>query len=89
MRELPIREMIAEGKRLGLPTLSAKTVNDTYLANMAAIFRFAADRGWMTFNPVAGLKAKETVAAGDKREPFAVRLPVLFAAAPWTPQSSP
>jgi integrase len=88
LRGLPLRKQIEEGKRLGLPTLSAKTVNDGYLAHINALFGFARDRGWITFNPVAGRRVKEAVAAGDKREPFKDRLPVLFGVAPWTPRDA-
>jgi integrase len=87
-RGLPLRKQIEEGKRLGLPTLSPKTVNDSYLAHLNALFGFAKVRGWMPFNPLAGRRMKEEVAAGDKREPFKDRLPVLFGAAPWSPKDA-
>jgi integrase len=87
-RGLPLRKQIEEGKRLGLPTLSAKTVNDSYVAHLKALFGFAKVRGWMTFNPLAGRRMRDEVAAGDKREPFKDRLPALFGAAPWTPRDA-
>jgi integrase len=88
LRGLPVPEAIAEGKRLGLSTLAAKTINDRYMASLGAIFRLAVKRGWMTLNPVEGLRVKETVGAADKREPFGARLPALFGAAPWTPRDA-
>jgi integrase len=85
LRGLSLRKQIEEGRRLGLPTLSAKTINDSYMAHLSALFGFAKDRGWIAFNPASGRRARDQVAAADKREPFRDRLPVLFGAAPWTP----
>jgi integrase len=86
---LSIPEAVEEGKRLGLPTLSAKTVNDGYMAQLKALFGFAVDRGWMAVNPVTGLRMREVVAARDKREPFgAKRLKVLFGGPPWHPRDA-
>lgn len=82
----PLTEQIAEAQRLGLPTLAPKTINDRYLAGLGALFRFARQRGWMAVNPMEGFRAREDVAAADRREPFgADRLKVLFGSAPWTP----
>lgn len=85
---LTVLEAIEEGRRLGLPTLSPKTVNDTYLANLGALFRFAQDRGWMSLNPVAKLRVPDPVADVDRRDPFGAQLPALFGAAPWSPQDA-
>jgi integrase len=86
LRGLPVPAQIAEGKKLGLPTLAPKTINDRYMANLGALFRFAIGRGWMERNPVQGLRAREVVGDADKRDAFGDRLKVLFAAPPWTPQ---
>jgi integrase len=87
LRGLPLRKQIEEGRRLGLPTLSPKTVNDSYMAHLSALFGFAKDRGWIAFNPASGRRAQD-MAAADKREPFKDRLPALFGAAPWTPRDA-
>jgi hypothetical protein len=82
----PLPDQIAEAKRLGLPTLAPKTINDRYLAGLGSLFRFARQRGWMAVNPMEGFQAREEVAAADRREPFgADRLKVLFGSSPWTP----
>jgi len=89
IKGLTVPEQIAEAKRLGLPTLAAKTINDRYMANLTAMFRFAEGRGWMDRNPVAGLRAKERVAAVEAREPFgAARLAKLLASDPWRPRDA-
>jgi integrase len=87
LKGMSVPAQIAAGKGLGLPTLAPKTINDRYMANLGALFRFAMARGWMQRNPVQGFRARELVAAAEAREPFgAVRLKVLFGAAPWSPQ---
>lgn len=88
LKDLGTLEAIAEGKRLGLPTVSAKTVNDRYMANIGTLFRFAAGRGWMTLNPVHGLRAHDAVNDRDRRDAFRANLPKLFGAAPWTPRDT-
>jgi integrase len=88
LKGLSVRAQIAEGKRLALPTLSAKTVADGYLAHLKTLFRFAEDRGWMHLNPAKGLTVRDDVAPQDKREPFRDRLPALFGAAPWKPRDA-
>jgi hypothetical protein len=86
LRGLSLPEQIAEAKRLGLPTLSPKTMNDRYLAGLGSLFRFARQRGWMSVNPMEGFRARDEVAPADRREPFgAARLKVLFGSRPWTP----
>jgi len=89
IKGLTVPEQIAEGKRRGLPTLSAKTINDRYMANLGSLFRFAQQRGWMDRNPVAGLRAKAEVGARDARDPFgAAGLQKLFGSAPWHPRDT-
>jgi integrase len=88
LRGLGTLEAIAEGKRLGLPTVSAKTVNDRYMANIGSLFRFAAARGWMTLNLVHGLRANDAVNDRDRRDAFRSNLPKVFGAAPWAPKDA-
>jgi integrase len=88
LRGLPLAEQIEKANRLGLPTLSPKTINDRYMANLTAMFSFAQKRGWIERNPVQGLRARAEVAAADAREPFGERLPDLFGAAPWQPRDA-
>jgi integrase len=84
---LKVPEQIAEAKRLGLPTLAPKTINDRYLANLKALFGFAQQRGWMDRNIVLGLRAKEKVGAREARDPFgAPQLAKLLGSAPWSPR---
>jgi integrase len=88
LKGLGTLQAIEEGKRLGLPTVAAKTVNDRYMANIGAIFRFAASRGWMSVNPVQGLRAHDPVNDRDRRTPFGANLKKLFAHTPWTPRDT-
>lgn len=81
----PASDQVREAKRLGLPTLAPKTINDRYMANLSALFKFAQIRSWMDRNPVQGFRAKELVAAADAREPFGHRLGEVFAVSPWSP----
>jgi len=85
LKGLGTLQAIAKGKRLGLPTVSAKTVNDRYMANIGALFRFAMKRGWMPVNPVEGLRAHDPVNDRDRRDAFGPNLQQLFGSAPWTP----
>lgn len=88
IKERPLPEQIAEGKRLGFPTLSPKTINETYMGGLSTLFRFAKQRGWITINPVEGLRALDQVADRDRRDPFtADQLHVLFGGPPWAPRN--
>jgi integrase len=88
LKGLGTLEAIAEGKRLALPTVGPKTVNDRYMANIGSLFRFAASRGWMTLNPVQGLRAHDPVNDRDRRDTFGGNLQKVFGAAPWTPKDA-
>jgi integrase len=88
LKGLGTLEAVAEGKRLGLPTVSAKTVNDRYMANIGSLFRFAAGRGWMALNPVHSLRAHDAINDRDRRDAFRSNLPRVFGAAPWTPKDT-
>lgn len=90
LRGLSITEAVAKAAELGLPTLSPKTINETYLAFMAGAFRWGMAEGWLTFNPLAKLSVIETIDDADKRSPFTVaQLNTLFRSGPWSsPYSS-
>lgn len=84
LRGLSLLECVEKGRQLGLPTLSAKTVNDTYMTFIGSAFRWAVREGWITLNPVDGLNVTDAVAAEDKRDPFTVdQLNSLFRSGPW------
>lgn len=77
-------EMVAKAKELGYSTLSAKTLNDTYLNVIGGAFRWAVREGWVVSNPIDGLTVIDHVAAEDKRDPFTVeQLNKLFRSGPW------
>lgn len=85
LRGLSLLECVEKGRQLGLPTLSAKTVNDTYMTFIGSAFRWAVREGWITLNPVDGLNVTDAVAAEDKRDPFTVdQLNALFRSGPWS-----
>lgn len=84
---LSLLEAVKKGKRLGLRTLSSKRVNDGYLAQIKALFGFAIDRGWMTINPVKGLRMRDETDPRSKRDTFGPeQLKVLFSGTPWQPR---
>jgi integrase len=58
------------------------------MANIGSLFRFAAGRGWMTLNPVQGLRAHDAVNDRDRRDAFRANLPKVFGADPWTPKDA-
>lgn len=85
LRGLSITEAVAKAADMGLPTLSPKTINETYLAFMAGAFRWGVAEGWLTFNPLAKLSVIETIDDVDKRSPFTVtQLNTLFRSEPWS-----
>ncbi len=87
LRELSVPEAVERGKVLGLPTISPKTINDTYMGNLAAIFRWGVAEGWLDANPVEGLRVVDPVADARKRDPFSMEhLETIFGAAPWSPK---
>lgn len=85
LRGLSLVECRTKGQELGLPTLLAKTVNDTYMTFIGGAFRWAVREGWITLNPVDGLNVVDEVAAEEKRDPFTVdQLNALFRSGPWS-----
>ncbi|GAA4778803.1 site-specific integrase [Novosphingobium ginsenosidimutans] len=78
---------VAEAIKTGLPPISPKSINATYLAGMKATFRFAVQEQWMAADPLAGLTVVDPVAEADKRDPFTLdQLNKIFGASPWTPR---
>ncbi len=85
LRDLPFRAAIEEGGRLGLAKLSAKTINDSYLGLMTAVFGWAVREQWMAANPIAGLRMHDPIPADKKRDPFtSAQVEKLFSTAPWS-----
>ncbi len=85
LRGLSILAAIEAADRLDLPRLNAKTVNDSYMGGLSAMFAWAVREGWIGANPVEGLRVTEKASARDKRDPFTVgQLNLLFASEPWT-----
>jgi len=85
LKGLPVPEAVAKGRELGLPTISPKTINDSYFVFSKAVFSFAVTEGWMERNPLAGdYRVEDPVADEDKRDPFQPdQLRTLFSAEPW------
>jgi integrase len=87
---LSVPSAIEAANRLQLPRLSAKTVNDTYMGNLSAIFGWAVREGWIDANPVAGLRVAEEAVARAKRDPFtSAQLSGIFSSPPWHPRGVP
>ena len=87
LRGMGVLEAVEAGKRLGLPTLSPKSINSTYMGRVRTIFGWAVREHWLERNPVEGLTVKDPVADQDKRDPFSLeQLQALFAGDPWKPR---
>ncbi|QUD86233.1 site-specific integrase [Phenylobacterium montanum] len=85
LSKLPIPAAIATAQSLGRPTISAKTMNDSYMAHTKALFEWAKDEQWITSNPFIGLRVVDDVAPEDKRDPFTDdQLALIFNGAPWS-----
>jgi integrase len=81
------RLSVAKAINLGLPGLSPKSINGTYLSTMKAMFKFAVNEQWMVASPMLGLTVVDPVHAADKRDPFTVnQLNTIFSGAPWSPR---
>lgn len=87
---LTVRQAAEKAKKMGLPTLSPKTINDGYLLHIASMFNWARKEQWVTSSPFEGLSVHDPVADEDRRDPFKVdQLRTLFRsgvwAGPWGP----
>ncbi|NVD44320.1 hypothetical protein [Qipengyuania atrilutea] len=80
----PIRDAVAVGRKLGLPVLQPKTINDGYLSHISSIFGWAVREQWVQFNPFTGLTVHDPVADEDRRDPFTpVQLQTLLSQHHW------
>ena len=87
LRGLTVPEAVEKGRKLGLPTIQAKTINAVYMGLLKTIFQWAVREQWITANPLAGLLVEDDVAEADKRDPFTVdQLNEIFSQAPWKPR---
>lgn len=84
LAELPVPAAVAAAKSLGLPTISPKSINDSYMALIVALFGWAATERWIEYNPFVSLRVAEEVAPEDKRDAFTLeQLGTVFGGAPW------
>ena len=84
LADMPVPVAVAAAKALGLPTISAKSINDSYMALIVALFGWAATERWIEHNPFVSLRVAEEVAPEDKRDAFTLeQLEVVFGGAPW------
>ncbi|GAB7553109.1 site-specific integrase [Novosphingobium sp. 11B] len=71
-------------RKLGLPTLSPKTINDGYLLHIASVFNWAVREQWIASSPFKALSVHDPVADEDRRDPFtAAQLQELFSLGCW------
>lgn len=83
---MELRGAVEATQREGLPRISSKTINGTYMGLFATLLGCAAKREWTPSNPFKGLRVKDGEAARDKRNSFtAEQLSALFGSAPWRP----
>lgn len=84
LRGLSVVDAIAKAKKLGLRTLSPKSVNEIYLNTIGGAFRWGVKEQWLSSDPLAGLSMVDPVADMDKREPFTTdQLNRLFHSSRW------
>lgn len=82
---LTVPEAVEKGAKLGLPTLSPKTINDGYLIHASAVWNWGIKEGLVQTNPFSGLSVVDPVADGDRRDPFTpAQLSTLFSSEPWS-----
>lgn len=88
MKGLTVPEAVEKGKHLGLPTISAKTINGTYLSGIKAMFEWAEAEDWIDKNPFRKISVSDPVPDADRRDPFTLdQLQALFGSAPWNPRN--
>ena len=88
LADLPLLEAVDKAEELGLPKISPKTVNASYMGFISAIFGWAVQEQWMSANPVGKLSVSDPVAEAQKRDPFTgEQLAAIFGGAPWAPRT--
>jgi integrase len=81
---MPVPAAVAAARALGLPTISPKTINDTYMALTIAMFGWANTERWTEYNAFSGLRVTDAKAPEDRRAAFtADQLATVFGSAPW------
>ena len=85
LQGLSVLEAVSRGREMGLPTISPKTINDSYVANLKSLFRWAIKNDWMVKSPLPDeVGAVDPVAPEEKRDPFTdEQLMALFGSSPW------
>jgi integrase len=85
LSKLPVPAAVAAARELGRPTISPKTINDSYMAHTKALFTWARKEQWIASNPFEGLNVPDAVAPEDKRDAFTDhQLALIFGGAPWS-----
>ena len=89
MNGLTVPDAVKRGKLLGLPTISAKTINGTYLSGIKAMFEWAEAEDWIDKNPFRKISVSDPVPDVERRDTFTLdQLQTLFGSAPWTPRDA-
>lgn len=85
LQGLSVQEAIGRARDLELPTISPKTINDSYVANFKTLFKWAIKNDWMTKTPLPDeVGAVDRVAPEEKRDPFTdAQLQKIFCSQPW------
>ena len=85
LAELPVPAAVAAAASLGLPTISPKSINDSYMALIVAAFSWAQAEGWRDTNPFLKLRVEDAAPADEKRDAFTgEQLGTIFGGAPWS-----
>lgn len=81
---LTVPQAVEKAKKLGLPTIQPKTINDGYLLHIASLFNWARKEQWVVSNPFESLSVFDPVDDVDRRDPFTVpQMQKLFSTKPW------
>jgi integrase len=84
LRGLTVPQAVEKGRKLELPTIQPKTINDAYLMHISSMFNWARKEQWVAVNPFEGLSVHDPVHDSERRDPFTTdQLKALFSKAPW------